>query len=115
LVGSASSARKSTGSLKSIDPRFQSIHTREICLRQQTSRNEAGGFVCKFSLTNAGPAVARDIVVRLVDWDEEAGRGLEDEIAREYVKAGMPVGGEVTIELRVPSRVSQKDLRLWAS
>lgn len=27
----------------------------------------------------------------------------------------MPVGGEVTIELRVPSRVSQKDLRLWAS
>jgi hypothetical protein len=83
--------------------------------RQQASRNEQGDFVYMFSLTNAGPAVAREIVARLVDWDEEAGPGHEDEVARDYVKAAMPRGGEVTIELRVPQRLRDRDLRLWAS
>jgi hypothetical protein len=61
-----------------------------------------------FTITNAGPAVARNVVARVMDAD------AEKEFVREIVKAAIPIGQEVNLTLNVPSAVRAIHLALWA-
>lgn len=80
--------------------------------RQQDATMSSFGDTYVFTITNAGPAVARNVFARVVDWDDETRLG--DEIASEHVKTAIPVGGEVTLEFEIPEQFRTAALRLHA-
>jgi hypothetical protein len=81
--------------------------------RQQEAHLWAEEETYVFTVTNAGPAVARYVVARIVEVDAET--KLTDDVAVEHVKTAIPVGGEVTIGLNVPARFRDAALELRAS
>lgn len=81
--------------------------------RQQDVVSANDGDTYSFTIENAGPAVARDVVARIVAWDRELGIG--ERVAVEFVKTAIGVGRDVTIKMHVPSGDRGGiELQLWA-
>lgn len=98
-----------------LQERLQRSRVADLGARQQ--EEHAGNLedVYVFTIENAGPSVAKGVTARVVEWDEEAGRGLEDTVVREDVKVAMAPGNDVHVTFHVPAQFRNRDLRLWAS
>jgi hypothetical protein len=78
--------------------------TAHLGARQQEVRTVNDWDTYVFTIENAGPAVARWVIARLVEYDPET-RATIDTLAIETVKTAIGVGRDVRIEMSIPSAV----------
>lgn len=102
--------RKETSDLRKRLERSEIAH---LEARQQDAKHVHGGEEYVFSVTNAGPAVARDVVAQICEIDELLRPFSVNAV--EEVKLAIPVGGEVLITMKINTPQEQASFILSAS